>query len=74
MWYQICGIIYVLKGEWTLKWKWTMDKIYGNKSMGTDPTKPVSVGTRKGTPKIALPIYGECGKERRYARGKVTVD
>ena len=42
--------------------------------MGTDPAKPVSVGTRQGTPKIALPICGECGNERHYSLGKVKVD
>lgn len=34
----------------------------------------VSVGTRQGTPKIALPLAGQIGTTRRYEIGKVTVE
>lgn len=34
----------------------------------------VSVGTRQGTPKIALPLAGRIGTSRRYEIGKITVE
>jgi hypothetical protein len=33
----------------------------------------VSVGSRQGTPEIALPLGGQVGTTRRYILGKVTV-
>ena len=33
----------------------------------------VSVGSRQGTPEIALPLGGQVGTTRRYILGKITV-
>lgn len=37
-------------------------------------TLAVSIGTRQGTPKIALPLEGQVGTTRRYRLGKITVE
>ena len=36
-------------------------------------TLAVSVGSRMGTPEIALPLEGQIGETRRYEVGKINV-